>query len=71
MPRKIFYSLLFHRAVNPSDKDYNSIVKAEVLYLIDGMKKAECQCRDCREKRDNLLKYYNKHILGNYIHPHY
>ena len=71
MARKLFYSQLFHRTVNPSDKDYNSIVKAEVLYLMDGMKTAECQCRNCREKRDNLLKYYNKHISGRYKLPHY
>jgi hypothetical protein len=71
MLRKVFYSNLFHRPVNPNDKDYISIVKAEVLYQMDGMVKAECQCRDCTNKRDNLLKYYNKHILGKFKPPHY
>lgn len=71
MAKKVFYSKLFHRAVNPSEKDYSFIVQAEVLYLIDGMNKAECQCSDCRVLRDNLLKYYNKHISGQFKPRHY
>jgi len=70
MPKRLFYSHLFDRPILSSEKEYYSIVKAEVLFQIDGMKKFACQCPDCKKKRDKLLEYYNKHILGSYITPH-
>jgi len=70
MRNDYFYSHLFTRAVTSSEKEYHSILKAEVLFRIDGMQKVNCQCLDCKEKLDKLLKFYNKHIFGEYIHPH-
>ena len=56
MFRRKFKSYLFRRDINPDEKDFIAIVKAELLYRIFDLDEKKCSCMGCTENRE---KYYN------------
>jgi len=56
MFRKKFKSYLFNRDINPDEKDFIPIVKAELLYRIFDLDEKKCSCMGCTQNRE---KYYN------------
>ena len=60
MIKKVFYSELFGRNIEKTERDYISFVKAELLFRIDRLKKENCSCFQCQDNLDKYLDYYNK-----------
>jgi len=55
MTRRKFKSYLFHRDINPKEKDFFALVKAELLYRIFDLDEKNCSCMGCTQ---NIEKYY-------------
>lgn len=60
MRKKQFYSRLFARNIEKSDKDYEAFVKAELLFRIKELETKNCSCMACRDELQGLRKYYDK-----------
>jgi hypothetical protein len=56
MIKRKFKSYLFHRDINPDEKDFIAIVKAELLYRIFDLDEKNCSCMGCIQNRE---RYYN------------
>lgn len=57
--KREFYSQLFKLKINPNDKDFSPIVKAELLFRIDKLKWEGCSCFECKNKLTEYTNYYN------------
>ena len=55
---KKFYSELFGRYILPDEKDFNSFVKAELLFRIDKMKDENCSCMKCMNDLKKFIAYF-------------
>jgi|GEM_PF-2114995 len=60
MRKKKFYSRLFARNIEKSEKDYVAFVKAELLFRIKELETKNCSCFACGEELQGLKKYYEK-----------
>ena len=65
MIKKSFYSQLFQRYIEKTNKDYSAIVKAELLFRIDKLQSENCSCFQCQSDLKKYQDYYKK-ISGNY-----
>jgi hypothetical protein len=57
---KEFHSQLFKRTINPNEKDFRAIVKAELLFRIENMKGDACTCTECTANLKKYKEYYQK-----------
>jgi hypothetical protein len=55
---KKFYSELFERYILPEENDFNSFVKAELLFRIDKMKDENCSCMKCMTDLKKFIEYF-------------
>ncbi len=60
MKQKQFKSLLFKRIIDPVEKDYSAIVKAELLFRIFELDEKKCTCIGCTENREKFYDYLKK-----------
>ena len=66
MANRKFYSELFGRYILPDEVDYNSFVRAELLFRIDKMKDENCSCMKCKDDLKKFKDYFqNLKILKN------
>lgn len=57
---KRFYSRLFQRYVEPTNKFYWKIVHAEILFRIDDLEKRNCSCITFRSELERYKEYFGK-----------
>jgi hypothetical protein len=60
MTRRKFRSYLFGRDINPDEKDFTAIVKAELLYRIFDLDEKDCSCMGCSQNRERYYNYLQK-----------
>jgi len=60
MLKKRFYSQLFQRYIEKTDKDFRSYVIAELLFRIDALETANCDCMKCTFDLKKYKDYYKK-----------
>lgn len=60
MRKKKFYSRLFGRNIEKSEKDYEAFVKAELLFRVKDLETKNCSCMACRDELEELKDYYQK-----------
>jgi hypothetical protein len=60
MRKKKFHSRLFARNIEKSEKDYEAIVKAELLFRIKDFETKNRSCMACRDELQELKDYYQK-----------
>ena len=66
MANRKFYSELFGRYILPDEVDYNSFVRAELLFRIDKLKDENCSCMKCKDDLKKFKDYFqNLKILKN------
>lgn len=66
MANRKFYSELFGRYILADEVDFNSFVKAELLFRIDKMKDENCSCMKCKDDLKKFKDYFqNLKILKN------
>jgi len=66
MANRKFYSELFGRYILPDEVDFNSFVKAELLFRIDKLKDENCSCMKCKDDLKKFKDYFqNLKILKN------
>ena len=66
MASRKFYSELFGRYILPDEVDFNSFVKAELLFRIDELKDENCSCMKCKDDLKKFKDYFqNLKILKN------
>ena len=58
MANRKFYSELFGRYILPDEVDFNSFVKAELLFRIDKMKDENCSCMKCKDDLKKFKDYF-------------
>ena len=60
MGKSYFYSRLFGRKIEKTEKDYESFVTAELLFRIQTLKAKDCSCMDCKAELKRCIDYYEK-----------
>jgi len=60
MKHKQFKSYLFKRTIEPNEKDYAAIVKAELLFRIFELDEKKCECIGCTMNRKKFYNYLKK-----------
>ncbi|MBZ0183305.1 MAG: hypothetical protein K8F60_12685 [Melioribacteraceae bacterium] len=60
MNKEVFHSRLFDRTISKKDKDFNSFLIAELLFRIQQLQNADCDCMDCCKELNKYIKYYEK-----------
>ena len=58
MANRKFYSELFGRYILPDEVDFNSFVKAELLFRIDKLKDENCSCMKCKDDLKKFKDYF-------------
>lgn len=60
MNKNSFHSRLFNRTISKNDRDFNAYLIAELLYRIQKLQNADCNCKDCKHELRNYINYYEK-----------
>lgn len=58
MANRKFYSELFGRYILPDEVDFNSFVKAELLFRIDKLRDENCSCMKCKDDLKKFKDYF-------------
>jgi len=58
--KKDFQSELFNQTIKKDAENYDALVKAELLFRIKNLERANCSCYECADKFKEYIKYYEK-----------